>query len=183
MSATFSQNGSSAERNVPGGSYVGSSPGDRKAAAPPLPAGGMATKPEDPPSSGPPAVSGQEETNPPENAGGARVAGHAQRPSAWSPPSPYALGDAADKAQEPAFEFGWQSYLKYGRESAATPIKFEDVEPHLAREWRGTPQSQELPWELAQEAARDAWDRVQEALTGETRPDETKFDETRREER
>jgi hypothetical protein len=135
----------------------------------------MATKPEDPPSSAPPAVSGREETNPPEQSSGARPA--AQRPSAWSPQSPYALGDAADKAQEPAFEFGWQSYLKYGRESAATPVKFEDVEPHLAREWRGTPQSQELPWEVAQDAARDAWDRVQEALTGETRPDEPQREE------
>jgi hypothetical protein len=178
VSATFSQNGSSAERNVPGGSYVGSSPGDRKAAVPPSPAGGMATKPEDPPPSGPPAVSGQEETNPPENtSGGTRPAGHAQRQSAWSPQSPYALGDAADKAQEPAFEFGWQSYLKYGRESAATPVKFEDVEPHLAREWRGTPQSQELPWEVAQGAARDAWDRVQDALTGETTSEEPRREE------
>jgi hypothetical protein len=124
----------------------------------------MATKPEDPLSSEPLAISGQEQTNQPEDTSGSRATTHVQHQSG--------------EVRQPAFEFGWQSYLKYGRESAATPVKFEDVEPHLAREWRGTPQSEELPWEVAQEAARDAWDRVQEALTGDTRGDETLPKET-----
>src|SRR5207253_5251090 len=130
-------------------------------------------------SSSPPAISGQEETNQSNNTGGASGTAHEQRGSTWLPQSPCVLGDVAGKANEPAFEFGWQSYLKYGRESAATPVKFEDVEPHLAHEWRGTPQSQELPWEVAQEAARDAWDRVQEALTGEARAEEPRREEQR----
>jgi len=70
----------------------------------------------------------------------------------------------------PAFEFGWQSYLQHGRAKAVEPVTFESVEQELAHkcELAAKSKDKELPWEAAREAARDAWNQVQAALTGES---------------
>jgi len=78
--------------------------------------------------------------------------------------------DAADlAAQRAAFDLGWQGYLQRGRQQATPELTFEAVEPELAQLWRlkEALQPQRLPWEEAKETARDAWDRVRDALAGE----------------
>jgi hypothetical protein len=65
-----------------------------------------------------------------------------------------------------AIEFGWQSYLQHGRSTATELLPFERVEPKLKEAWRTRQVSKQAcqPWESAREAARDAWERVQDAL-------------------
>ena len=70
-----------------------------------------------------------------------------------------------------AFEFGWQSFMQYGRDAATRPKAFEQAEAQLEQLWRSqqTPQNCQ-PWESARQAARDAWDQVQAALLDGSQP-------------
>jgi len=117
------------------------------------PAGGMASPPNDPPPASPTPLAGQKETNRPPKEESARDAG---RESAI----------ANDPVYASAFEFGWQSYLQHGQSGASGPLPFEKVEPELAHSWqsRQATKKESLPWERAREAARDAWNRVQDAM-------------------
>jgi hypothetical protein len=71
---------------------------------------------------------------------------------------PYADGDAHFEDYQPAHGFGVASYSQYeGR-------RFEDVEPHLSRDWDSARGKSRLDWNDAKAATRDAWDRVSNAV-------------------
>ena len=69
-----------------------------------------------------------------------------------------------------AFEFGWQSRLQYGRAAATQNISFEKIEPELEKQWsqRQAAKDNRLPWQAARETARDAWNQVYDALSGDS---------------
>jgi hypothetical protein len=71
--------------------------------------------------------------------------------------------------QHPAYQFGWQSYLQYGRSPSTTAPSFEALEPELARNWEERQKStkERQPWAAAREMARDAWNKVHDAMSGE----------------
>ena len=127
-------------------------PDDRKhrATTPPIPAGGMASPPHDPPAASPSPLRGQEETN----------------CSLASEASP---GHEKEDMYAAAFQFGWQSYLQYGRNAASEPLAFEKAEPQLEQRW-GAGGEKRQPWQAARDAARDAWNQVQEALADGSQP-------------
>jgi len=118
----------------------------------------MASPPHDPPSASPSPLRGQEETSRTGDSSGN-----------------FPVGDDSPYANDPtfaaAFAFGWQSYLQRGQSAVTTPparepLQFEKAEPELVSNWLAiqAANKQTLPWEQAREAARDAWNRVQEAL-------------------
>ena len=117
------------------------------------PAGGVASPPTDPPSASPTPLQGQVETN------------RLPEGEIAAEKLPTEFNNRLDNA----FEFGWQNSLQFGRAAAgrgSSPVNFENAEPELRRLW-GTRQSgrtEQQPWEAAREAARDAWNQVQNAL-------------------
>jgi hypothetical protein len=53
-----------------------------------------------------------------------------------------------------AFRYGWESLCRHiGR-------SFDDVEPDLRAEWEKSAHKDDLPWDKARPAARDAWLRL-----------------------
>lgn len=132
--------------------------------APPIP---MSAEPADPPSASPTPLRGQVETNQPISSDEREAEKAFQEAMARRPST--ARFNAADlAAQRAAFNLGWQGYLQHGRQQATPEVMFENVEPELAQLWRlkEALQPQRLPWEEAKETARDAWDRVRDALAG-----------------
>jgi hypothetical protein len=81
---------------------------------------------------------------------------------------PYIDEQAEYEALAPAYQHGWESYRRYGRSAAGEPARYEDVEPQLRRDWEAQQRDQALTWEKAQQATRDAWDRVHDAMFGDT---------------
>jgi phage tail tape-measure protein len=56
----------------------------------------------------------------------------------------------------PAYRYGWESRTRHrGR-------RFDEVEGELEREWENYRGDSPLRWDEARDAARDAWDRVDE---------------------
>lgn len=70
---------------------------------------------------------------------------------------PYAGGSTYDEYQ-PAYRYGLDSYSKYPDRA------FDDIEPELSRDWGGVRGRSSLEWDKAKHAARDAWDRVSNAV-------------------
>jgi hypothetical protein len=69
------------------------------------------------------------------------------------------------EAYRPAYRYGWESYAKYkGR-------KFDEVESDLERDWARARGKNQLSWDKARNAARDAWHRVEKALPGDADSD------------
>jgi hypothetical protein len=119
----------------------------------PMPAGGVATPPADPPSASPTPLQGQVETNQSPDDESAAENGPTE----------------SDDRSVTAFEFGWQNSLQFGRAPAGSgfsPIVFENAEPELRRLWdtRQSGRKEQQPWEAARETARDAWNQVQNAF-------------------
>lgn len=71
---------------------------------------------------------------------------------------PYAQKDVSFDHYEPAYRAGVDSYNKNPGRS------FDDVEPELGRDWGRARGKSSLEWEHAKPAARDAWDRVSNAV-------------------
>jgi hypothetical protein len=70
---------------------------------------------------------------------------------------PYVDKGADYDSYRSAYQYGWESRRQYaGR-------RFDEVEPELARGW--TVRSTALGWDKAKLAARDAWDRVERAIS------------------
>src|SRR5262245_10791660 len=69
-----------------------------------------------------------------------------------------------------AYEFGWQSRLQYGRAAATPNLTFENVEPALEKLWslQQAAKQTRLPWQVARDTARDAWNQVYDALSGDS---------------
>lgn len=80
--------------------------------------------------------------------------------------------DLKDALYAEAFEFGWQSFLQHGRDAVIAPVAFESFEPSLREAWlaKESLKREPMPWELAREAAQNAWDRVQDALVDGSQP-------------
>jgi hypothetical protein len=131
-------------------------------------------EPADPPSASPTPLRGQVETNQPiSREEAANLVNEAELEKSFHAmiakrSSAAAIDSARVAAQRAAFDLGWQGYLQRGRSQATAPATFESIEPELAQLWRlkHAMQPERLPWEEAKETARDAWNRVHEALTG-----------------
>ncbi len=63
----------------------------------------------------------------------------------------------------PAYQYGWESYNKYGR----TGRGYDEVEPELGQAWNKHRSDSDLSWDHAKHATRDAWDRVKDKLSGD----------------
>lgn len=111
----------------------------------------------DPPAASGTPLQGQLETNPPQQA---------QRKD-QAPPTD---NQQSATTRHPAYEFGWQSYLQHGRSPSNAAPTFESLEPELERQWleRQKTAPQRQPWTEAREIARDAWQQVQDAMSGQT---------------
>lgn len=81
---------------------------------------------------------------------------------------------SADEIYSVAYEFGWRNRLPYDAQQVKPPVSFESVEVELKERWskRQSSVEKQLPWETARAAARDAWDRVFDALAEDSRPKE-----------
>jgi len=71
---------------------------------------------------------------------------------------PYARKDVAFDDYRPAYRAGVESFNRNPGRS------FDDIEPELSRDWNKARGSSSLEWEHARPAARDAWDRVSNAV-------------------
>jgi hypothetical protein len=72
---------------------------------------------------------------------------------------PYVEQGTEYTTYQPAYQFGWESHKRYGGRT------FDEVEPELSRDWSSRGQVSSLEWQKAKQAARDAWERVEHALT------------------
>jgi hypothetical protein len=126
-------------------------------AAPPIPSGGMASPPSDPPAASPTRLRGQVETN-------------CEPESRQSSPQSSAGERKGDEMYSAAYEFGWQSHLQYGRAAATQDVTFENVEPELEKLWslRQATKGSRMPWQAARETARDAWNQVYDAISADS---------------
>ena len=68
---------------------------------------------------------------------------------------------------QPAYRYGWESRGRYADR------RFDEVEPELQKNWNTTKAKSSLGWDKARHAARDAWDRVEMAIPGDSDRDGT----------
>ena len=68
---------------------------------------------------------------------------------------PYVKPGSSYDTYRPAYQYGWEAYTQYAGRS------FDEMEPHLRRDWEQSDRSSRLTWERAKEATRDAWHRVE----------------------
>jgi hypothetical protein len=73
---------------------------------------------------------------------------------------PYVEKGSPYEDYELAYEFGWESWTRYGAEGRT----FESAEPELRRDWEAHRGRSKLPWQRAKYAARDAWLRVEQNI-------------------
>ena len=71
----------------------------------------------------------------------------------WSQ-RPYAKADLGYSYYQPAYQFGWESRMRY------TGHDWEDVQGNLMREWEARRGDSKSTWEEIKDAVKDAWDRV-----------------------
>lgn len=69
----------------------------------------------------------------------------------------YVTGGSTYDDYGPAYRYGVDAYQRY------PDRRFDDVEPHLQRDWGTSRGSSKLEWDHARHASRDAWDRVSNA--------------------
>jgi hypothetical protein len=67
---------------------------------------------------------------------------------------PYVSADRRFEDYEPGYRFAYQSQSRYHGK------KWDDVEPHLAQDWRHYEGRGESTWEHVKDSVRDAWDRI-----------------------
>ncbi len=71
---------------------------------------------------------------------------------------PYVGSDSTFDHYEPAYRYGMDSFGQYrGRD-------FDEVEPHLSRDWNSARGTSTLTWDKAKHATRDAWNRVSDTV-------------------
>ncbi len=75
---------------------------------------------------------------------------------------PYGSGSNYDD-YGPAYRYGWESR---GRETSNR--RFDEVESKLGEKWEDNRGNSSLGWEKAKKASRDAWDRIERALPGDS---------------
>jgi hypothetical protein len=119
--------------------------------APPVPAGGVASPPTDPPPASGKPLQGQEETNRP------------LTPLDETPETARAFSEEDQILwRAAAMDLGRMTYFRH----AGEPLEFEQAEEELSRAWdkRQRTRDQRVSWEKARELARDAWDQARSAL-------------------
>ena len=75
---------------------------------------------------------------------------------------PYAAKDVRYETYQPAYRAGYEGYGRYPGKT------YEDAEPSLRKEYERSKASSALPWEKAKHATRDAWNRLEQALPGDS---------------
>jgi hypothetical protein len=71
---------------------------------------------------------------------------------------PYYDSDTDYESFAPAYRHGWEGRSRYPDRT------FDSAEAELRREWEASPYSEELKWDQARHATRDAWDRVDQTV-------------------
>lgn len=71
---------------------------------------------------------------------------------------PYVGGSRSFDDYGPAYDVGATAFHRYPGKS------FDDVEPHLSRDWSAARGKSNLDWAGAKEASRDAWNRVSNSV-------------------
>jgi len=71
----------------------------------------------------------------------------------------YVTAGSAYETYQPAYRYGWESYKKYPEKT------FDQVEAELASGWEKHRDGSSLTWHDARSAARDAWRRMERALS------------------
>ena len=67
---------------------------------------------------------------------------------------PYANTAKSYDELAPAYQYGWESRVRYSGK------RFDDIDSSLQNEWQNARGACPLNWEQARPAARDAWDRI-----------------------
>jgi hypothetical protein len=75
---------------------------------------------------------------------------------------PYAAPGSRYDDFGPAYQHGWESYGKYGRDGK----DFASVESDVRRDWDKARGNSGLDWDRAKDATRDAWRRMDENMVG-----------------
>ena len=75
---------------------------------------------------------------------------------------------ANEQPNQAAYDFGRRTALQFGRDRS-TPLEFDAHEAQLAAQWLEQQdfKGAGLSWQKAREAAREAWNQVQDALVGD----------------
>jgi len=73
---------------------------------------------------------------------------------------PYAIKGSSYDDYAPAYSYGWESRVKHDGRS------FDEVETELARDWPSRSPRSRLSWAEARPATRDAWERIEAAISG-----------------
>ena len=71
---------------------------------------------------------------------------------------PYVTGSRSFDDYGPAYGVGTNAYAQYPGKS------FDEIEPHLSRDWGTARGKSNLDWAAAKEASRDAWNRVSNSV-------------------
>jgi hypothetical protein len=75
---------------------------------------------------------------------------------------PYAKADRGYEHYQPAYRYGWESWLTNAGKS------WGEMEPDLARGWEDNIASSQIAWHEARLAVRDAWERIAQRHPGES---------------
>jgi hypothetical protein len=67
----------------------------------------------------------------------------------------------------PAFEYGWESRSACEAKASQAPADFEEAEATLQEQWQQRPVAAALPWNMAREAVRAAWEKVEQAVASD----------------
>ncbi len=67
---------------------------------------------------------------------------------------PYALSGMPYGMYGPAYQYGWEARVYHHDQS------FDQVAPHLQRQWSAHRGTSTLDWEQAKHAVRDSWNRI-----------------------
>lgn len=59
-----------------------------------------------------------------------------------------------------AYQFGWESYARFGKDEEGYEVEFDDVEHDLGLQWAEDYEGDGLSWIMARPATRDAWERA-----------------------
>ncbi len=65
----------------------------------------------------------------------------------------------------PAYQYGWESYSRYTLPRQGRQRAFEELEQQLGRDWESHRGPNDLTWDQARHATRDAWERVHGTLS------------------
>ena len=71
---------------------------------------------------------------------------------------PYISGSGSYDDYGPAYGVGTNAHTQYAGKS------FDEIEPHLSRDWSTNRGKSNLDWANAKEASRDAWNRVSDSV-------------------